>query len=198
MLSHLILSLSFSGVDMGPLEKLAYQGLVDITPDAAVRAVVAALNKHSGRLTIIFDDYHRAGSPSTDRVFESLLELLPERAHIAIATRSKPGFRYSALKINGLVQQLSADDLRFSTEEAREILPTSGSEQDIAALMQRTEGWAMALQMAPFPSARPGFARRRVKQAVRIRRRYRRLFCPAGLPGSAGQHPPRTQANVHR
>ena len=148
LLSHLILSLSFSGVDMGPLEKLAYQGLVDVTPDAAVRAVMAALNKHRGRLTVIFDDYHRAGSPSTDRIFESVLELLPEHAHIAVATRSKPGFRFSALKINGLVQEFSADDLRFSNEEAREILATSGSDQDIAALMQRTEGWAMALQMA--------------------------------------------------
>ena len=148
LLSHLILSLSFSGAEMGALEKLAHQGLVDVSPEAAVRAVVAALKQHPGRLTIIIDDYHRAGSPSTDRVIEHLLELLPEHAHIAVSTRSKPGFRYSALKINGLVQQFSADDLRFSTEEAREILAATGSERDIATLMRRTEGWAMALQLA--------------------------------------------------
>lgn len=148
LLSHVILSLSYSGVDVGALEKLAHQGLVDVSPIAAVRAIVAALKQHPGRLTIIFDDYHRAGSSSTDRVIENLLELLPDHAHIAVSTRSKPGFRYSALKINGLVQEFSADDLRFSTEEAREILATTGSDRDFATLMQRTEGWAMALQMA--------------------------------------------------
>ena len=148
LLSHLILSLGFSGVDMGSLEKLAHQGLVEVSPEAAVRAVVAVVKQHRGPLTLILDDYHRAGSPATERVLEDLLELLPEHAHIAIATRYKPAFRYSGLKISGLVQELSADDLRFSTEEAREILPTSGSEQDIATLMERTEGWAMALQMA--------------------------------------------------
>ena len=148
LLSHLILSLSFSGVDMGSLEKLAHQGLVDVSPDAAVRAVVAALKQHPGPLTIILDDYYRAGSAPTERVMENLLELLPEHAHIAVATRNKPAFRYSGLKINGLVQEFSADDLRFSTEEAREILATGGSDEDLATLMERTEGWAMALQMA--------------------------------------------------
>ena len=148
LLSHVILSLSFSGVDMGALEKLAHQGLVDVSPDAAVRAVVAALKQHPGRLTIVLDDYHRAGSPSTDQAIEGLLELLPEHAHIAVSTRSKPGFRYSALKFSGLVQEFSVDDLRFSTREAREILATTGSDRDIATLMQRTEGWAMALQLA--------------------------------------------------
>ena len=148
LLSHLILSLGFSGVEMGALEKLAHQGLVEVSPEAAVRAVVAAVKQHSGPLTIILDDYHRAGSPSTDRVMENLLELLPEHAHVAVATRHKPTFRCSGLKINGLVQEYSADDLRFSTEEARQILATNASEQDIATLMERTEGWAMALQMA--------------------------------------------------
>ena len=147
-LSHLILSLSFSGVKMDSLEKLAHQGLVDISNDAAVRAIAAVLNKLPGQLVIILDDYHRAGSTSTDRVIESLLDMLPDSSHIAVASRNKPGFRYSALKVNGLVQQFSADDLRFSPEEAREILSTACNEEDIVALMQRTEGWAMALQMA--------------------------------------------------
>ena len=54
LLSHLILSLGYSGVDMGSLEKLAHQGLVEVSPEAAVRAVVAAVKQHPGALTIIF------------------------------------------------------------------------------------------------------------------------------------------------
>lgn len=147
-LSHLILSLSFSGVPMGALEKLANQGLVDVSADAAIKALVAVLQQQAEPLTMVIDDYHRAGSPQTDRAMEGLLEFLPEQAHVAVSSRSKPGFRYSALKINGLVQQFSVDDLRFSAGEARQIFPSCGDVKELATLMERTEGWAMALQMA--------------------------------------------------
>ena len=146
-LSHLILSLSYSGVAVGMLEKLASQGLVEVPVDAAIKSLVGALQDERNPLVVIIDDYHRAVGLATDQVMEVLLGILPDLVHIAVSARSKPTFRYSALTVNGLVQQFSVEDLRLSTAEAREIFAESSNE-DLRTLMERTEGWAMALQLA--------------------------------------------------
>lgn len=147
-LSHLILSLSYSGVAVGMLEKIANQGLIEVTVDAAIKSLAGVLQKERNPLVVVIDDYHRVAGPAADRVMETLLGILPDSVHIAVSARRKPTFRYSSLKVNGLVQQFSVEDLRFSTSEARQIFAQSSSEEDFQTLMDRTEGWAMALQLA--------------------------------------------------
>lgn len=146
-LSHLVLSMSFSDVAVEALEKLASQGFVDITVDAAIRSLTGVLQRQRHPLVIVIDDYHHASGSAVDKVIEVLLEDLPASAHIAISTRRKPSFRYSNLQVNGLVKQLSVKDLRFSDAEALQILPMSENKEELKILMERTEGWAMALQL---------------------------------------------------
>ena len=83
-LSHLILSLSYSGVAVGMLEKLASQGLVEVPVDAAIKSLVGALQDERNPLVVIIDDYHRAVGPATDQVMEVLLGILPDLVHIAV------------------------------------------------------------------------------------------------------------------
>lgn len=147
-LSHLILSLSHAGVAVGMLEKLASQGLVEMKVDAAIKSLVGMLQKERSSFVVIIDDYHRVAGPATDQVMELLLGILPDAVHIAVSARSKPTFRYSALTVNGLVQQFSAEDLRLNATEVQEIFPEGSNERDLRTLMERTEGWAMALQLA--------------------------------------------------
>lgn len=147
-LSHLILSLGYSGVAVGMLEKLASQGLVEVNVDVAIKSLVGVLQKERSPLVVIVDDYHRAAGPATNQVMEVLSGILPDSVHVAISARSKPSFRYSALTVKGLVRSFSIEDLRLNAAEAREIFPEDSDEKDLRTLMERTEGWAMALQLA--------------------------------------------------
>ena len=149
-LSHLILSISYAGTDLGVLEKLAEQGLIELSRESAISALAAALDRNGQPLVIVVDDYHRIACESLDGVMEALLAVLPDHVHLAVASRNKPDFRYSALKLDGRVQEFGIDDLRFTTSECTELFFDHGSEEIVEVLMQRTEGWAVALQLARF------------------------------------------------
>ena len=147
-LSHLIMSISYSGTDLGVLEKLAEQGLIELSRESAISALAAALGRNGQPLVIVIDDYHRIAGESLDRVIEALLAVLPDHVHLAVASRNKPDFRYSALKLDGRVQEFGVDDLRFTATECSELFVDHGGTEIVDVLMQRTEGWAVALQLA--------------------------------------------------
>jgi LuxR family maltose regulon positive regulatory protein len=106
----------------------------------------------SGDIILILDDYHVI----TDQVIhESLLFLLdhlPERMHLVLATRTDPELPLSRLRVRGHLLEIRSSDLRFTQEEAtsfllqRMTLPLS--DEDVATLQKRTEGWIAGLQLA--------------------------------------------------
>ena len=77
---------------------------------------------------------------------------LPQHIHLVITTRQDPLFPLSRLRARGQMAELRTADLRFTPSEAADFLNQmmglSLSEQDIAALDQRTEGWVAGLQLA--------------------------------------------------
>ena len=146
--SHIVLSLSYSGAEMGALEKLAEQEFVDVPIDAVIRTFSAALAKQTKPVVIIIEDYHRVSDGYIDTVVEKMLVLSTESTHFVVSSREKPGFNFSGLKVNGLVQEFDINDLRFSIEDTYRLFPDSCTKTDLKALTQRTEGWAVALQLA--------------------------------------------------
>src|SRR4051812_14436534 len=60
-------------------------------------------------------------------------------------------FRWGSLRTRGLGLELGPDDLRMDEHEARELLGASGLEitdEDVAELTRRTEGWPAGLYLA--------------------------------------------------
>jgi LuxR family maltose regulon positive regulatory protein len=106
----------------------------------------------SGDILLVLDDYHAVHSPKVDEVLTSLLEHLPARLRLVIATREDPMLPLARLRARGELAELRAADLRFSPDEAADFLRrVSGLEltaEDIAALESRTEGWIAGLQLA--------------------------------------------------
>jgi LuxR family maltose regulon positive regulatory protein len=81
-----------------------------------------------------------------------LLEHLPPRVHLVIATRADPALPLARLRARGELVEIRAADLRFTADEAAAYLNvTMGLDlaaSDVAALDARTEGWIAALQLA--------------------------------------------------
>ena len=106
----------------------------------------------AGDILLVLDDYHAVHSPKVDEELAFLLEHLPARMRLVIATREDPMLPLARLRARGELAELRAADLRFSPDEAADFLGrVMGLEltaEDIAALESRTEGWIAGLQLA--------------------------------------------------
>ena len=146
--SHVVLSLCYTGAEMGALEKLAEQEFIDVPIDAVIRTLSATLARQSKPVIIIIEDYHRVGDGHIDAVMEKILDLSTESTHFVVSSREKPGFNFSGLKANGLVQEFDSNDLRFSIEDTCRLFPDDCKKSELETLARKTEGWAVALQLA--------------------------------------------------
>ena len=94
-----------------------------------------------------------------------LLEHLPPNVHLVIATRADPPLPLARLRARGELVEVRAADLRFTDDEAADYLAGAMglalTAADVAALAERTEGWAAALQLAGAVAAGPRRPRRR-------------------------------------
>jgi LuxR family maltose regulon positive regulatory protein len=101
---------------------------------------------------LVLDDYHVIESQSVDKSLAFIIEHQPPQMHLVIATREDPQLPLARYRARGQLTELRAADLRFTPSEATEFLnqmmDLNLSEEDIAALETRTEGWIVGLQLA--------------------------------------------------
>lgn len=103
-------------------------------------------------LVLVLDDYHAIENPEIHAALELLVERLPAKAHLVLATRSDPPLPLSRLRARGQLTEIRAADLRFSVAEAgtflTEAIGVHLDADEIERLHERTEGWAAGLQLA--------------------------------------------------
>ena len=143
-----VLSVARAGVDVGPLEVAARQQSIDPNVRPIALALLEAIRRSGRRAVLILDDFHRARSRAVDEVVEVLIEHSHGELHLVVSGRTRPTFHVSAFLARGLVTQLDATDLALSLEQAAQIVGPNVSAADLALLHARTEGWAVALQLA--------------------------------------------------
>ncbi|MDB6083935.1 MAG: transcriptional regulator, partial [Gammaproteobacteria bacterium] len=143
-----ILSVARAGVDVGALEVSARQLSIDPNVRPIALALLEAIRRSGRRTVLILDDFHRARSPAVDEVVETLIEHSHGELHLVVSGRFRPTFHVSALLARGLVTLLDAGDLVLSLDQASQVVGTGVSPADLALLHARTEGWAVALQLA--------------------------------------------------
>lgn len=130
-------------------------------PPAAEMILTALLNEvtetlerdpEGRRIVLVLDDYHRLEAHLVQESLIFVLDHLPPRMHLAIASRTDPPLALPRLRVRGELVELREADLRFSVEETADLfnrsLGSSLSTEDIAALDARTEGWIAGLQVA--------------------------------------------------
>jgi LuxR family transcriptional regulator, maltose regulon positive regulatory protein len=153
-LTHLTAALQGAGieVDAGVLES-GGGGSVSAALTPLVNAVAGA-GEHATDLhwVLVLDDYHTVRAPDVHEASVFLLEHLPPRLHLVVATRSDPPFPLARLRSRGQLAEVRAADLRFTSVEAREflnqVMGLDLAPADVAALDERTEGWVAGLQLA--------------------------------------------------
>lgn len=119
--------------------------------DAVVERLISELGSLGEPVVLVIDDLHELNSPEALAQLEQFIAHRPPLLRIILATRRDPRLGLHRLRLAGQLTELRAADLRFSLEETRELLAASGvtlSDQSLALLHERTEGWAAGLRLA--------------------------------------------------
>jgi LuxR family maltose regulon positive regulatory protein len=115
-------------------------------------ALINELANIAGDCVIVLDDYHLIESQQINEGITYLLEHLSAQMHLVIAARADPHLPLAKFRGRGTMLEIGADDLRFTVEDAtcllKELKTPELSADAVAALNQRTEGWAVGLKMA--------------------------------------------------
>ena len=122
-----------------------------VSADQLVDTVVSELAERAGPIVLIIDDLQELKSADALAQLERLLAVLPSSAHVVLSSRRDPAIRLHRLTLADDVAEIRAGDLRFTESETRELLARAGislSEGGVAALYERTEGWAAGLRLA--------------------------------------------------
>lgn len=120
--------------------------------EAIINPLVNALSLRREPLCLILDDYHTIDSQDIHDLVQHLMEHLPANVVTVLSTRADPPFSLSRWRGQGRLTELRDDDLRFSSAESHaflsEVMGLDLPDRLVEALLQRTEGWVVGLQMA--------------------------------------------------
>ncbi len=103
-------------------------------------------------VVLVLDDYHLITAQPIHRAVTYLIDHLPQQLHLVKATRADPPLALARLRTSGHLTEIRVADLRFTADETTTFLTRVPgldlSDEHIAALETRTEGWIAGLQLA--------------------------------------------------
>ena len=121
-------------------------------PKVILTALLSRLEAFPGRFVLVLDDYHLITTPLIHEGLVFLFEHLPAQMHLILTSREDPSLPLSRLRGQGQLAEIRADSLRFTLEEAAQflhrVLGMHLSQEQVAELGARTEGWIAGLQLA--------------------------------------------------
>jgi LuxR family maltose regulon positive regulatory protein len=145
---------ALDGALPGVAERVA--GVLQGQQSASVQAVAATLVNEladsADAVVLVLDDYHLIQAQSVHQSLGFLLEHLPASLRLVVASRADPPLPLARLRARGQLAELRERELRFTPEEAAELLRIAVGpelpEAAVVALGDRTEGWVAGLQLA--------------------------------------------------
>jgi LuxR family maltose regulon positive regulatory protein len=152
-LSYLIASLQTLDAHLGATA-LALLHTPLPPPAETVLAVLTndLFERDGGDVALVLDDYHVITAESIGRGMTFLLEHMPPRLHLVLASRVDPPLPLARLRAQGQLTEVRMADLRFGGAEVSAFLQTmmglNLEASAIATLEQHTEGWIAGLQLA--------------------------------------------------
>jgi LuxR family transcriptional regulator, maltose regulon positive regulatory protein len=104
------------------------------------------------RVVLVLDDYQFVTEVETHESVGFFMEHLPENVHLVISSRSDPPLPLGRLRAMGELNEIRTGQLAFTEEETdrllNEKLGLDIDPDDVAVLLERTEGWPAGLYLA--------------------------------------------------
>ncbi len=137
---------------IGAMALTMLQSLHPPSLPAIARTVLNAVAAQRRAVVLVLDDYHLITSPAIHESIAALLEHPPSQLHLYLTARGEPPLPIARFRVNGWVNEISADHLRFRPDEVAtflaDVLDVRLSVDDVLALAERTDGWAAGVHLA--------------------------------------------------
>ncbi|MEZ5075458.1 MAG: LuxR C-terminal-related transcriptional regulator [Solirubrobacterales bacterium] len=136
-----------------PVDPALHTALDSVRPDLdqiVIPRLVDAIRSRDRPFVLALDDVHLLrGEAAT--VLAALAEAIPAGSGLALASREEPALPLGRLRARRLLAELRAADLAMTTDEAAELVRLAGTELSddaVAVLTRRTEGWPAGLYLS--------------------------------------------------
>jgi LuxR family maltose regulon positive regulatory protein len=120
-------------------------------PGSVVPRLGAAFAAMTSPVVLALDDVHLLHNSECRAALSVLAEHVPAGSRLALAGRTAPPLRIARLRAEGRITEIGPADLALTRGEAAALLRAAGvslGDDDVAALHERTEGWAVGLYLA--------------------------------------------------
>ena len=148
----LIAALQLAHPQLSSRPLAALQSSQQAAIESTVTALINTLTALPEPFALLLDDYHLIETPIIHQSLAFLLDHLPARMRLVIASRADPPLPLARLRARNQLTELHAADLRFDVDEAASFLNQTMRlnlpKEEIAALAERTEGWIAGLHLA--------------------------------------------------
>jgi LuxR family maltose regulon positive regulatory protein len=137
-----------------PIDERVFDALASAgssVPGSVVPRLGSAFAAMSSPVVLVLDDVHVLQNRECRAALSVLADHVPDGSRLVLAGRAEPPLRTARLRAEGRILEIGPNDLSLTAEEASSLLRNAGltlSEQDVAALHQRTEGWPAGLYLA--------------------------------------------------
>ena len=152
---HIAASLDSAVDGNPPSERVDMGRLISQRGDQQDEIAIAVLNAIAGALNdlvLVLDDYHMIHDENVHTGVRLLLQNAPEQLRVVVISRADPPLLLARRRARGELTEIRAADLQFSTDEAAGFLGKANGadlpQSTVATLAERTEGWAVGLQLA--------------------------------------------------
>ena len=121
-------------------------------PNTLLTLLINDLAALPNQVFLVLDDYHVIKNLEIHQALTFLLDHQPPPLHLIIVSREDPALPLHRLRGSGQMTGIYVRDMRFTSAEVASFLnKTMGlslSQEDVATLARRTEGWVAGLQLA--------------------------------------------------
>jgi LuxR family transcriptional regulator, maltose regulon positive regulatory protein len=150
--TYFVAALQQSHPDIGEATLSMLRSLESPSFESFLIPLINEITRFSERQIFILDDYHAIAARPIHEGMTFLLEHLPPQLHLAIASRVDPPLPLARWRVRNQLTQLGAADLCFTLAETTAFINRSMqlplSQEQVAAIQARTEGWIAGLQLA--------------------------------------------------
>ncbi|HVW69577.1 MAG TPA: LuxR C-terminal-related transcriptional regulator [Steroidobacteraceae bacterium] len=147
-LSYVALALVSSGVESGRLTALTREQLADASTRSALEAIFSAVQGHTTPVVLVLDDFQRAGSREISNLVNEIVLRRPDNFAVLLNSHTRPSLDFPRLLAAGHAIEVTVAHLRLTSEETRAALDRDIPVRELALLVDRTEGWPIAVQLA--------------------------------------------------
>ncbi len=121
---------------------------------AVIQSLMESLSATTRPFALVLDDYQVITSPVIHDVIRDLLLYVPPTMRVFVISRTDPPLHLARLRGRHQVLELGQDDLRFTDDEALELLQKTNNLQvtagDVDSLNGHAEGWVAGLQLVAY------------------------------------------------